>query len=59
MKKLRLFSCGMGAPLLGNANSYMTNENDYTSFDDIELDEEETVGSIEKIETVDTEYVEE
>ncbi|MCD4806278.1 MAG: hypothetical protein K8R13_01645, partial [Methanococcoides sp.] len=45
--------------LLGNANSYMTNENDYTSFDDIELDEEETVGSIEKVETVDAEYIEE
>jgi len=45
--------------LLGNANSYMTNENDYTSFDDIELDEEETVGSVEKVETVDAEYIEE
>ncbi len=45
--------------LLGNANSYMTNENDYTSFDDIELDEEETVGSIEKVGPVDAEYIEE
>ena len=46
--------------LLGNANSDMTNENDYTSFEDIELDEEEeTIGYIEKVGPVDVEYIEE
>ncbi|NPE29408.1 sensor domain-containing protein [Methanococcoides sp. SA1] len=46
--------------LLGNKRSYMTNENDYTSFDDIELDEEkESLGYVEKVVPIDAEYIEE